>query len=158
MKMYGLINNRFEEGKQYEDLKIGTDITMYLYSDRRCYYVTDVIDDKHIKVRPYFVCADHDKKGGQGHQNWVYFKTLKEEVEYLNAHGFDREYDPRCESIEEEWTYRYNKWMQKVICTVNPYTKKEIKDMNTKGYFERYFDLSGQISIGIRDYHWDWEF
>jgi hypothetical protein len=28
--------------------------------------------------------------------------------------------------------------------------------LKTKGYYKRYFDLSGKISFGVRSYHYDW--
>lgn len=117
MKYYGNLTNRFEEGKNYSKdnlIHVGDDITMYYWSDRTCYYVTDVISQKEIKVKRYHVCADHSKAGGQGHQNWLYFKTVKERNKYLNSviegGGFD---ENPLEDEEETWVYRYNKWMIK---------------------------------------------
>ena len=87
-KWYGSIDNRIEEGRNYEPdktIKVGTDITTYFWSDRHCKYVTEVINQKHIFVKDYHVCADHSKPGGPGHQSWRYFKTAREEAEYLNS-------------------------------------------------------------------------
>ena len=113
MKWYGNLNNRVEEGKNYIDdkeIKVGTDITMYYWSDRTCYYVTDVIDQKHIKVREYEVCADHDKPGGMGHQDWMYFKTKREYNDYISKYFPDR-YDPNIKEDEpEDWVFRYGHW------------------------------------------------
>lgn len=143
VKAYGLLNNRFEEGRNFNPDKlihVGDDITMYYYSDRNCYYVTEVIDQKHIKVKRYHVCADHDKKGGMGHQDWMYFKTKKEENEYLSKFFPDREYDLDPQEDEpEEWFFRYNTWKY-------------------KGVDNKYHNLSGKISFGVRDYHYDWEY
>lgn len=123
-KWYGSISNRIEEGHNYnEDKKIhvGDDITMYYYSDRTCYYVTKVINQKHIFVHRYEVCADHSKPGGIGHEDWLYFKTIREEKAYLNScHLKDldgNEYPPEDldsiqECSDEEWVFRYGKWRQ----------------------------------------------
>lgn len=158
--MYGNLINRLEENKEFERPAVGTDITMYHYTDRTCYYITKVIDDKHIFVKRYFVCADHDKAEGMGHQDWLYFKTMKEMHEYLCSHGINNfEYNPECEAVEEEWVYRYNKWMRKTTHTrENHCTDRELKSLNTKGYYNRYLELGGQISIGVRDYYYDWSF
>ena len=43
-KWYGSVCNRIGEGRQYEEIKEGTDITMYYWSDRTCYFVTRVVD------------------------------------------------------------------------------------------------------------------
>lgn len=157
-KWYGNLMNRLEEGRKVTEIKEGTDITMYYWSDRTCYYVTEVIDQKHIKVKRYTVIADHDKEGGMGHQNWVYFKTIKEASEYLKAHGFEG-YDESIEDREEEWEYRYNKWQRSSTFTEENYcTDRELKSLQKKGYFKRYYDLSGKVSFGVRSYYYDWEF
>ena len=113
MELYGNLINRIEEGRKLNrDIQVGDDITMYHWSDRTCYYVTDVIDQKHIMVKEYHVCADRTKPGGMGHQDWVYFKTQKEMWEYLNQDKdvFNYNLDEAKESLPEEWVYRYNKW------------------------------------------------
>lgn len=120
-RWYGSINNRIDEGKNYtgREIKVGDDITMYYWSDRHCYYITKVVDQKHIFVKEYQVCADHSKAGGMGHQEWLYFKTKREKAQYLNScHLKDmngKEYPPEdldmiIEDEPEEWVFRYGKW------------------------------------------------
>lgn len=146
MKFYGLLDNRLEEGKTYCDkIEKGTDITMYFYSDRECFYVTDVISDKEIKVKRYYVCADFSKPGGIGHQNWMYFKTAEEMNAYLAKFG--RDGFITSNDSNETWVFRYKKWMGKKEY-VDPITGKTIA----------YYNLPGKISFGVRDYHYDWEF
>ena len=107
MKLYGSLNNRFDENKNFtgREIRVGDDITMYLWSDRHPYFVTKVIDQEHIYVHKYHVCADHSKEGGMGHQNWLYFKTLKEHNQYINSlHLKDlngKEYEPYNENPKE---------------------------------------------------------
>lgn len=183
----GSLINRLSENKNYtnRELKKGDDITLYYYSDRACYYIDEVISDKMLKVRKYYVCADKTKEGGEGHQDWVYFKSKKDYMEYLNIDD-DREFSE--EDDYEVWVYRYNKWQAKleykdfntvlqkiekdlkikkdltkdellglVIC----YTRLPLKDV-LKLYegktVYRYADLGGPISFGVRDYYFDWEF
>lgn len=198
-KLYGLLDNRLEEGRNYNDdglIHEGDDITAYYWSDRNCYFVTKVIDQKHIFVHKYHVCADHSKKGGMGHQNWKYFKTCKDENEYLNdcidkgllqhVKKYDttdvREYD------DEEWVYRYRKWMQafrydkekwqrclrqaRLECN-EPDNEEKVNHiarwmfgLDDEGFNKvmegkeviRYYDLRFKVSFGVRDYHYDWEF
>lgn len=118
---YGSVDNRIEEGRNYNEDKLiheGDDITMYYWSDRHCYYVTKVIDQKHIFVHEYSVCADHSKAGGMGHQDWLYFKTIKEERKYINdcidkglITGVEKDdLDKIIEKSDEEWVFRYGKW------------------------------------------------
>ena len=51
-KWYGSVNNRIEEGKQFTpEIKVGTGMTEYMWSDRHAYEVTRVIDQEHLFVR-----------------------------------------------------------------------------------------------------------
>ena len=156
-KWYGSINNRIEEGRNYEPdktIKVGTDITTYFWSDRHCKYVTEVIDQKHIFVKDYHVCADHSKPGGMGAQDWLYFKTAREEAEYLNSfHIKDlngKEYPPRdldsiVEQKPEEWVFRYGHWNVARRYDSESYnrclerTKKESKDGQPIPSLARYY-------------------
>ena len=174
MKFYGNLNNRFDEGKNYnkdKKIHVGDDITMYLYSDRDCYYVTEVVNEKCIKVRPYNVCANHSiKDSGTGHQKWLYFKTLKEMNIYLNTifpgNGYNENPFERC---EECWVYRYNNWYRKIVfnkrmlenqtvmgpTTISP---RNLKKFENGDFIVEYHKLPGKISFGVRDYYFDWEF
>lgn len=156
-RWYGSVSNRIEEGHNYNEDKLiheGDDITEYLWSDRHCYYVHKVIDQKHILVLPYYVCADHSKEGGIGHQNWLYFKTIKEERQYINdcidkglITGLEKE---SLENIKEptprEWVYRYNHWYEVI--------KEEFGHKLDKPKYVRV----DHISFGVRDYYYDWSF
>lgn len=160
---YGNLTNRLEENKNFtgREIKPGDDITMYLWSDRECFYVTEVENQKRIKVRPWYTSADHDKPGGMGHQDWVYFRTLDERNDYLAK--YFPEWHKVGEHFEEPkpqtWVYRYNKWMKEVTFTEDKYcNEREKKSLAEKGFYRRYFDLSGSVSFGVRDYHYDWEF
>lgn len=183
-KWYGSIGNRIEEGCNYEPdkkIKEGTDITVYCWSDRQCKYVTKVIDQKHIFVKDYYVCADRSKPDGIGHQNWRYFKTAREEAEYLNScrikdhngkeiHG---EQEDATESPEEEWAFRYGHWnrvtrFDKALAErieersglrgFCPKTKKEKEVFEAGKEVVRYDRIQEGISFGVRDYHYDWDF
>lgn len=147
MKLYGSLNNRIEENNNFlnRDIMPGDDITMYYWSDRTCYFVTKVVNQKHLFIHEYNVVADHSKPGGMGHQDWLYFKTNKEEQVYVNdcvAKGWlPKECYHDLADIKEnqdiEIVYRYNKWWQKI---------------NGK-----YHKLQ-PISFGVKDYYYDWSF
>lgn len=171
-RMYGNVINRFEEGKTVPEIKVGTDITMYYWSDRECYYVTEVIDQKHIKVKEYKVCADHDKEPGMGHQNWVYFKTMREYNDYISKYFPDRYMADIKEPKAEDWVFRYGYWNRAYI-----YTKDTLDEMSTFGtpmrnildpkdvekieagkVVTKYSKIEEGLSFGKRDYYWDWSF
>ena len=54
-KLYGSLNNRFDENKYYNgtynNIKVGDYATEYLWSDRHAYEVVEVKDQKHVKIR-----------------------------------------------------------------------------------------------------------
>lgn len=155
-KWYGNLTNRLEEGHNYsgKELAVGTDITMYYWSDRSCYFITKVVDQKHIFVKRYEVCADHHKAGGQGHQDWLYFKTAREMQEYTNKcvdEGLLPDYckhnlEEIKDNSEVEWVFRYNHWYEVVRSRWGkPLEKPEYVRLQP-------------ISFGVRDYYYDWEF
>jgi hypothetical protein len=160
MKWYGNVTNRLEEGRTVPEIIDGMDITMYHWSDRTCYWVEHVENQKRIIVGEYYVCADHSKPGGMGHQNWMYFKTLKDENEYLEKYfPGTRTGSENDKPALETWVYRYNKWMQEVTYTDEHHcSEKELKSLKKNGYYKRYYNLGGKISFGRRDYYYDWEF
>ena len=173
-RCYGNLVNRIDENKNFNKdniIHVGDDITMYYWSDRACYFVTDVVNQKHIKVKKYEVVADQSKPGGPGHQNWLYFKTRKEKNEYLK-HFFDREFED-FEHDEETWIYRYGKWKKAEMYIKEDldsenmfgqklrdvyFTDKEIEKLENNEVVYRYHDLPGKISFGVKSYYYDWEF
>lgn len=176
MKLYGNLTNRFEENKNYnkdKQIHVGDDITKYHYSDRTCYYVTEVLSQKHIKVKKYYVCADHSKPGGLGRQNWLYFKTRAEYNKYINSVFKDRDLDENVKDDSPiELVYRYNKWMLKDTYTPKDldsenmfgnklrdvfFTNKEVKKLEEGKNISRYYNF-GNISFGVKDYYYDYEF
>ena len=155
-KLYGSLDNRIEENRNFlgrPEIKVGDDITQYHWSDRTCYYVTRVENQKHIFVKRYQVCADHEKPGGMGHQDWLYFKTEKEEQAYINEcvdKGLLPDYckhplEDIKESGESELVFRYGHWYWVARYW---YDKPLDKPQYTKA----------NISFGVRDYYYDWEF
>ena len=165
-KWYGNLTNRLEEGKNFtgREIKPGDDITMYYYSDRQCFYVTEVENQKRIKVRPWYTCADHEKEGGMGHQNWCYFRSVDERNEYL-ARFFPEDYSDKKhfeEPPEQVWVFRYNKWMKEYTHTTMDHpeycTDREREAFKKQGFFKTYHNLNGRVSFGRRDYYHDWEF
>lgn len=179
MKVYGNLTNRLEEGKMYvPEIIPGTDITIYSWSDRNCYYVDSVVNQKDIFVRPYYVCADQDKKGGMGHQDWLYFKTPKEHNDYLKKYFPDHNYCSEDVNDIQEWAFRNNRWkgvrrhpaeLIKKRCEkegwnlerygrVYGFTATDMKKAAAGKEVVKYYALSSKVSFGVRDYYYDWEF
>ena len=181
-KWYGSVDNRIDEGKNFTKdgiIKVGTDITMYSWSDRHCYYVTRVVNQTNVFVKPYRVVADQEKAGGMGHQNWVYFKTAKEEREYMMKYHPERynKDEKIYEDKEEEWEFKYNTWKRVVRIrkdVVEKYAKGSRDEWDAKCIMSNMTDSQKKkyeegkevkvrlpmekVSFGIRDYYFDWEF
>lgn len=189
MKLYGNLTNRIEENQNYNQDKLiheGDDITMYYWSDRHCYFVTRVIDQKHIFVKQYEVCANQEKDCGMGHQDWMYFKTRKEYNEYIRKFYPERTIVTN-ENSEQEWVFRYGKWMQAIRYNLEGYqraleeARKDCSHPEDEECVKRvarfYFRVSDSelekilagkevikymkmqpVSFGVRDYYYDWEF
>ena len=172
MRAYGNLINRIEEGHNFnsdKQIHVGDDVTMYHFSDRTCYYVTDVIDQKHIKVKKYHICADHDEEPMSN--NWKYFKTRKEENDYLKKYFPDREFEENPkENSDIELVYRYGKWKEVSTYTdLNEtndfgvpfkdflFTKNDIKKLEEGKPVYKYNDF-GSISFGVRDFYYDYSF
>ena len=162
MKWQGSIANRIDEGHNFNKdglIHEGDDITMYHWSDRTCYYVTKVIDQKHIFVQQYHVCLN---------------KCFKEE-------GIDTVLTAVQAVPDIEWVYRYNHWYTVETFDENTCKRMEarwsIDDRNRENFYKyqlhftdrqykdhlkgktiyKYNQLSSNISFGVRDYY-DWEF
>lgn len=155
-KWYGSINNRIEEGHNYESdktIKVGTDVTVYGWSDRQCKYVTRVIDQKRIFVKDYYVIAD--RAFGSYSNQWKYFKSLREQEAYLNdwyrshpeeAAEYERvmgrpyEYADLDEieesSQEEEWAFRCGHW-NRVIRFDKALAEKTEERTGLRGFFPK---------------------
>ena len=173
-RWYGNLTNRLEEGRTVPEIKEGMDITMYHWSDRTCYWVEKVDNQKRIQVREYHVCADHSIPGGMGHQNWKYFKTINDMNKYLDCY-FPGTYKGDVKEPEPEtWVFRYGKWKreysydaksldEKNMCGTPMrecvgFTEKELEKIENGGSVKKYHDLYGNVSFGKRDYYYDWSF
>lgn len=83
-KWYGSLQNRFEENKMYcNSIEVGTGMTEYFYSDRKPYEVTEVIDQKHVKVRS----MDHKNVGGAYSNEWELTSNENNPVRMITRRG-----------------------------------------------------------------------
>lgn len=83
MKLYGSLNNRFDENhyfdNTYNNLKVGTPCTIYHWSDRHAYEVIDVQDQEHITIRR-LKSTRTDNYGMSDSQNYKYESNPKGET------------------------------------------------------------------------------
>lgn len=141
MKMEGSLINRIQEGRKTDEIVLGTDITMYYYSDRTCYYVTEVYKQKKLKVKKYIVLPNYASEHMSN--DWKYFKTVEDaNAYYVSTHPGERGLYEKEWREEETWTYRYNKWWRTEIISGK----------------EKHYALDGEVSFGVKDYYYDYEF
>jgi len=152
IKLYGSLDNRFEENRMFcEKIEVGTGVTEYSWSDRHPYEVTEVTDQKHIKIR----AMDHKHVGdGSMDNHW--------------------ELTSNTEAPEIELNKRGNYWY--AVSTITPDEAKEIMDSNDidmklwachhgfnlpeiieSGKIKKSYDRMN-VSFGKAEYYYDYEF
>lgn len=147
-RWYGSLDNRLEENRMFTDeIKVGTGMTEYLYSDRHAYEVTAVKDQKHVTVRRY----DVKNVGGAYSNDWQLIS---------NPSNAERD-------LEKRGDYWY--WTQTV--TADMIAGRE-DDIETQiGLCHGGFDIEtikakgkqtkryrANVSFGKADYYYDYEF
>lgn len=144
-KLYGSLLNRLEENKMYcKEIKEGTGMTEYSYSDRNAYEVVKVINQKHVFVREYN--HKHIGKGSMDNQ-WELISDTNNPIKELK--------------------FRYNKWnwVTKISPNID-ITKIHVigskiwdaidKAKETNKEQEVYHPTN--VSFGIAEYYYDYEF
>lgn len=155
MKLYGSLNNRFEENKQYCDkIEVGTGMTEYSWSDRHAYEVVEVKDQKHVKVREY----DHVMDGEPMTNSWKLVSNEENPVKTLVKRGNYwyytttvtaddvKKYDDEAETESDRLNFII--W----LCQLGV-NKEEVL---AKGKVTKYHRTN--VSFGIADYYYDYEF
>ena len=154
-KFYGSLDNRFEENRMFTDeIKVGTGMTEYSWSDRHAYEVVEVKDQKHVKVREYDV-----KHIGEAYtNNWELISNEENPVKTIVKRGNYwyytttvtaedvKQYDDNAET--EEGRMNFLIW----LCQLG--VNKE--DVLAKGKITKYHRTN--VSFGKAEYYYDYEF
>lgn len=142
---YGNLNNRLEEGKQFcEEIKVGTGVTEYFYSDRRAYEVVEVKDQKHIAIREY----DHKAIGTSMSNTWKLISNPSKPIIKLTKRG-NCWYKEKTATIED---LNSDDAMRRLWVCMN----FDCDKIREKGKQTKYTKMN--ISIGVADYYFDYEF
>lgn len=152
-KWYGSLNNRIEENRMFTDeIKVGTGVTKYSWSDRDAYEVVEVEDQKHVKVREY----DHKKAEGAEYysNNWDLISNPNNPVINLVKRG---NYWYSVVSITPEEAKEIlegNDIDSKIWACTNNFDLGEIVEKGkVKKSYHRW-----NVSFGVADYYYDYEF
>ena len=167
-KWYGSINNRCEEGHKYcEEIKVGTGMTEYLWSDRHPYEVTRVINQEHVFVRP----MDHeriDKNGMSEIQDYKYISNPNyDEIELKKYRGnwcklYAYNKKEILNKVEELFKNNMNFYGTKekefnfLISRAN-FTPKQKEDFENGKTIYKY-NMWKNISFGVMEYYYDFSF
>ena len=148
MKWYGSINNRLEENRMFTDeIKVGTGVTEYFYSDRHAYEVIAVQDQKHVAIREY----DHKMKGQDGwtSNNWELVSNPDNPTLDLVKRG-KYWYSTRTVTREEYEEYDDREKLRAVVGGFDP------DQILAKGKQTKYYKMN--VSFGVADYYYDYSF
>lgn len=152
---YGSINNRIEENKMFcDEIKVGTGMTEYSYSDRDAYEVVEVKDQKHVAVREY----DHKLKGSAYSNDWELISNENNPVKWLTKRG-----------NYWYWTVTIDKSVAERATNESLSGDDRIEAMLflghnnlTPAYFETHDKATryhrANVSFGVADYYYDYEF
>lgn len=145
MKLYGNVANRINANQMYcEEIEVGTEMTLYHYSDRDAYEVVEVTDQKHIKVRKY------DAKALAPYSNeWELTSNPNNKVRTMvkrrNKWYFVEEFIYDEEEIKKSYTIR-KLWRAGI----------KADELKEKGKITKYEQVD--VSFGIADHYFDYSF
>lgn len=144
---YGSLQNRLEENRQFVDeIKVGTGMTEYSYSDREAYEVIEVKDQKHVTVRRY----DHKHVGdGCMDNNWELVSNENNPTYSMVKRGKYWYYEV---TITADLLDR-DEFETKMFLAINDVDPDKLK---AKGVVKKYHRAN--VSFGKASYYYDYEF
>ena len=157
MKLYGSLQNRLEENRQFvKEIKVGDGVTEYDYSDRHAYEIIAVKDQKHFTMRK--LTAKHI--GGAFENKWELISD-ENNPEYEIAKRGNNWYfvitftaDMIPEREFDENGYYTNEWLNAMLGLAH--NNISVEELRKKGKITRY--RKANISVGVKDYYYDYEF
>jgi len=148
-KWYGNLTNRLEEGKQFcEEIKVGTGMTEYSWSDREAYEVIEVRDQKHVTVRR----LDHKHIGdGQMDNRWELVSNEDNPTRTMEKRGNVWYYTTTLTAEDIKNIDNDMQFKLRVVLAGYDIDKIRAKGKQTKRW-------KANVSFGIADYYFDYEF
>lgn len=157
MKLYGSLENRLEENRQFvEEIKVGTGVTEYSYTDREAYEVIAVKDQKHITIRR----LDHKLVGDAYSNNWelssnennTAFDIVKRGKYWYIESTMTKERLLPFLNEDNKLNFTNDK-LQECIWIASNF---DIETVLEKGKQTKYHKIN--ISIGTANYYYDYSF
>lgn len=146
---FGSLQNRMQEDRMYcDEIKVGTGMTEYSYSDRRAYEVIEVIDQKHVIVR----LLDHIHEGdGVMDNRWKLVSNESNPTKRLARRGKYWYYESTVTVEDVEYAETDTLYRMRLLLAGFDFDKIRAKGAQTK-YFR------ANVSFGVASYHIDYEF
>lgn len=150
---YGSLNNRIEENRMFcEEIKVGTGMTEYSWSDRHAYEVIAVKDQKHITVREY-----RAKHVGDAYENkWELISDPNNPEMNLTKRGnyWYWTVTVTADDIRDIEEQEGDEKIRGLVWLCNLGIDKEV--VLLKGKVTKYRRTN--VSFGVADYYYDYEF
>jgi hypothetical protein len=140
MELYGSLTNRLEENRMLvKEIKVGTRLTEYFYTDTHAYEVIKVINQNDVIVKAL---------EGPCNGDVVYDK----DKEYHDIYSIEEK------AGEQELVKRYGHWYFKIALDKNDIlvNEKEAKQVKEKGFAVRYNKVN--VSFGVAEIYFDRSF
>ena len=149
MKFYGSLSNRIEENHMYcDEIKVGTGVTEYFWSDRHAYEVVAVKDQKHVTVR----ALDHRHVGnGSMDNNWELVSNESNPTKELERRGDIWYWSSTLTADDVKGIDDDLHWKLRVALAGFDIDKIREKGKQTKR-------TRANVSFGVADYYYDYEF
>lgn len=145
--MYGNLINRLEEDRAFTDeIKVGTGMTEYFWSDRHAYEVTKVIDQKHVHVREY----DHECAGGYFSNEWKMISNPDNPERYITKRG---KYWYWTSTLTREQLSRVKDRDDLLRLIVAGFDLEIVREKGKQTKYSR-----AKVSFGVASYYYDYEF
>ena len=148
MTMRGSYQNRVLENKQFvEEIKVGTGMTEYHYTDRDAYEVIEVRDQKHITVRKY----DHKPMHADqfGSNDWELVSNENNPTMEMVKRG---NYWYGVATLTNEEYDSLDDWGKLRACVAG-FDPQKIAE---KGKQTKYYKHN--VSFGVAEYYYDYSF
>lgn len=165
MKLYGSLNNRFEENKMYVDkIEVGTLATEYHWSDRTPYEVVEVEDQKHVFIRE-LKAKRIDNNGMSDSQSYEYSsdetKPIKElqlrNGKWYKVNRMSKEkFLKRAESLRNDFKDRSIEKAYNYCIAMSGLTQKQIERIEQGKEVKRFSGID--ISFGKAEKYFDYSF
>lgn len=146
MKWYGSVQNRIEENRMFcDEITVGMGVTEYSWSDRYPYEVVEVIDQKHVKIRP----LDHKPTGAPYSNEWELISNEDNPVLLLTKRG---KYWYNTVTVTSDILDIDS--VETMLCLAHNNINED--DLRRRGKVTRYQRMN--VSFGVAEYYYDYSF